>query len=148
MFLIYLQVVGALGIESLSRGANKAYFCDNNRHATNIIEKNLEKTNLKENAIVYNCDYNKCIEKIKGIINFDIVFIDPPYKMDVAVKSIKALLENDLMAKDGIIIIETDEYDRDYNEIEKYLKDKVIVKDKRKYGRANLIFLEKINTQL
>ena len=60
----------------------------------------------------------------------------------MAIKSIKALLDNNLVSENGIIIIETDEIDRDLDEIEKILNDKINVIDKRKYGRANLIFLE------
>ena len=37
---------GALGIEALSRGAAKAYFCDTNRDAINVIKENLNKTRL------------------------------------------------------------------------------------------------------
>ena len=142
MYLIYFQEAGALGIEALSRGAKYVVFCDNNKKATNIIIKNLNKTHLIDSANVFNCDYKKCIEKNTGKIKFDIVFIDPPYKLDVAIKSIKALLDNNLVSENGIIIIETDEIDRDLNEIEKILNDKINVIDKRKYGRANLIFLE------
>lgn len=145
MYLIYFQGAGALGIEALSRGAKYVVFCDNNKKATNIIVKNLNKTHLIESANVFNCDYKKCIEKAAGKIKFDIVFIDPPYKMDVAVKSIKELLANNIVSKNGIIIIETDEIDRDLDEVEKILKNKVNIIDKRKYGRANLIFLKPDN---
>lgn len=141
MYLIYFQEAGALGIEALSRGAKNVVFCDNNKKATNIIIRNLNKTHLIDSANVFNCDYKMCIEKITGKIKFDIVFIDPPYKMDVAVKSVREILKNDIVKKNGIIIIETDEIQRDLNEIETILKDKINIIDKRKYGRANLIFL-------
>ena len=35
---------GALGLEAISRGATKAIFCEHDRNAANIIEKNIEKT--------------------------------------------------------------------------------------------------------
>ena len=133
---------GALGIEALSRGAKEAFFCDVNRSATEVIKKNLIKTHLEENAKVFNCDYKKFIEKTKGKTKFDIVFIDPPYKMDLAVKACDELIKGNLVDKNGIIIIETDEFARDNEEIEKNLSEKVTIVDKRKYGRANLIFLE------
>lgn len=44
---------GALGIESLSRGAKKVYFCDNNIDAIKVIKRNLEKTRLIDNAEVF-----------------------------------------------------------------------------------------------
>ena len=39
---------GAIGIECASRGAKKVVLCDNSKEAINIINKNIEKTHLKE----------------------------------------------------------------------------------------------------
>ena len=142
---------GALGIEALSRGAKQAVFCDINKDAVKIINENLMKTRLKENAIVYNMNYKKMIEKLsKNDFKFDIVFVDPPYKENLAVNSVKLIIQNNLLNENGIIIIETDEKERDLKELqelnkidnENLLKIKII--DERKYGRANLIFLRVI----
>ena len=56
---------GAIGIEFLSRRAKQVYFCDKSSKAVAMIEKNLEKTKLKEKAIVYNKDYIDCINTVK-----------------------------------------------------------------------------------
>lgn len=106
--------------------------------AIKIIKKNLEKTKLIDKAIIECSDYQQLLNKINEKI--DIVFIDPPYKDDLAVKAIKLIKDNHIINKDGIIVIETDEVDRDTNELEniEYLK----MTDKRKYGRANLIFIK------
>ena len=129
---------GALGIESLSRGAKKAYFCDKNPEAIKVIKENLNKTNLIDKAIIFNCDYANAIKKIDEKLS--IVFLDPPYKLDLAVKAIKELLKCDLLTKDSLIIIETDEINRDIEEVEKI--ESVEIVDTRKYGRANLIFIK------
>ena len=129
---------GALGIETLSRGASKCIFCDKSYDSIKILKQNLEKTRLEEKSIIINKDYKKCIENIKQE-KFDIIFIDPPYKMNIAVDSIKLILKYNLFAKDGIIILETDEEQRDLNELE--LINELEVKDVRKYGRVRLIFL-------
>ena len=65
-------------------------------------------------------------------------FIDPPYKQNIAVDSIKLILEHNIFAKDGIIILETDEEEREMKELEKINLE---VYDVRKYGRVKLIFL-------
>ena len=70
---------GAIGIEFLSRGAEKVYFCDKSPKAVDMIKKNLDKTKLKDKATILNNDYIDCIDKIKNI-KFDIIFLDPPYK--------------------------------------------------------------------
>lgn len=130
---------GAIGIEFLSRGAKKAYFCDKSQKAINMVEKNLEKTKLKDKAVIFNTDYIDCISKISNI-EFDIVFLDPPYKENFSIKAIEKINENKLLKKGGIIIIETDEPEREIKEI-KNTKIDYEIYDLRKYGRASLIFL-------
>ena len=130
---------GALGIESLSRGAKKAYFCDNNIDAIKVIKRNLEKTRLIDNAEVFFGDYTKLLNKIKEKI--DIIFIDPPYKSDLGVKALKELINKELINENSIIVIETDEIDRDIKELNDVRGVTII--DERKYGRANLIFVKK-----
>ena len=129
---------GALGIEALSRGAKKAYFCDKNPDAIKVIRDNLNKTNLITRATIFNCDYLNAIRKIDEKLS--IVFLDPPYKLDLAVKSINELLRCDLLTNDSLIIIETDEIFRDIEEVQKIENIEII--DTRKYGRANLIFIK------
>ena len=68
------------------------------------------------------------------------VFIDPPYKEDLAVKAVEKIISLDLLNKNGIIIVETDEDKRDLKELEKI---PVEVYDLRKYGRVYLIFLSR-----
>ncbi len=130
---------GALGIESLSRGAKKVYFCDNNIDAIKVIKRNLEKTRLIDNAEVFFGDYTKLLNKIKEKI--DIIFIDPPYKSDLGVKALKELINKELINENSIIVIETDEIDRDIKELNDVRGVTII--DERKYGRANLIFVKK-----
>ena len=130
---------GAIGIEFLSRGCRTAYLCDNSNKAINMIRQNLEKTRLQENAEVVNKDYKRCLQDLANKnIKFDIIFIDPPYKDNIAVDSVQMILSLELLKKDGIIVIETDEKDR---EIDNLKKLDIQVYDIRKYGRANLIFL-------
>lgn len=129
---------GALGIECLSRGALKCTFCDKSYESIKMLKQNIQKTKFEEESVIYNTDYKKCLENIKNE-KFDIIFIDPPYKLNIAVDSLKRILEYNLHAKDGIIIVETDEEERDLKQIEKIEKIEVI--DVRKYGRVKLIFL-------
>lgn len=130
---------GAIGIEFLSRGCEKAYLCDNSQNAVNMINQNLEKTRLKDKAVVMKKDYKKCLQDLgKENIAFDVIFIDPPYKDNIAVDAVETILSLKLLKEEGFIIIETDEKDR---EIENLKKLDVQIYDCRKYGRVNLIFL-------
>lgn len=131
---------GQLGIEALSRGADKAYLCDINRDAVKMIKQNLEKTKLKDKAVVINEDYKKALRILNTNEKFDIIFIDPPYKEDIAVDSIIDIIHESRLKENGIMIIETDEIERDLREINKIENIKII--DQRKYGRASLIFIK------
>ena len=131
---------GAIGIEFLSRRAEKAYFCDVSIKAIEMIEQNLNKTKLKEKAEVFNKDYLKCIEELKSI-KFDIIFLDPPYKENFSIEALKRINEAKMLKNGGIIIIETDEPERELKEISNINIDYKIY-DLRKYGRVSLIFLK------
>lgn len=132
---------GALGIEALSRGANKVVFCDNSPKAVNIIKNNVSKTRNEEKSQIIHKDYKKCLDYLsEKKIKFNIIFLDPPYKTNYIDESINIILEKNLLDEDGTIIIETDEKDR----IIKQLEDKKVnIYDIRKYGRVNIIFLER-----
>ena len=115
---------GALGIEALSRGANHCTFCDKSYESVKMLKQNLQKTKLEDKGTIFVQDYKKCLKNLIGK-KYDIIFIDPPYKLDIAVDSIK-------------LILETDEEERELSKIE---NTKLEVYDVRKYGRVSLIFL-------
>ena len=122
---------GALGIESLSRGAKHCTFCDKSYKSIQMLKENIQKVRMQEKSTILNIDYKKCLDEQKE--KFDIIFIDPPYKMDIAIDSVKRIIELELLAKDGIIIIETDEEEREKKELEKIDLE---LYDVRKYGRV------------
>lgn len=127
---------GALGLEAISRGAKKAYFCEINRKAVEIIEKNIEKTKMKEKSVLIRKDFSQALNEIRD--KLDIVFLDPPYKTNLINKSLYRILELKLLNKDAIIVAETDEPERVQKEIENL---NVEITDTRKYGRVTLMFI-------
>lgn len=127
---------GALGIEALSRGSKHCTFCDKSYKSIQMLKENIKKTRMEEKSTILNVDYKKCLSNQKE--KYDIIFIDPPYKFDIAVDSIKRIIDLKLLAKDGIIIIETDEEERELKELEEVDLE---VYDLRKYGRVKLLFV-------
>lgn len=128
---------GAIGLEFLSRGAEKAILCDKSKEAINIIKKNVKKTHFENNVQIYNTDFENCLEKIKNE-QFDIIYLDPPYETDYIIKSLEKIIKENIAKEESLIIIETDDELR----IEKQIENiDVKVVDKRKYGRATIIFL-------
>ena len=113
--------------------------CDKSRNAVKFIIDNLKRTRLQEDAIIINKDYAKCLNELKNNkIKFDIIFLDPPYDLDISKEAVKLILEYKLLNENGIIIIETDEKGRELRNLKTM---NVEIYDSRKYGRANLIFL-------
>lgn len=98
---------GAIGIEALSRGAKRCYFADTSNEAVGCIKKNLEVTHLSDQAVVYMKDASQAIASIETMEKrADIIFMDPPYRMEME-KAVLTLLKNSrLVDEDTLIIIE------------------------------------------
>lgn len=131
---------GALGLESLSRGAHKVYFGEKSYKAAQIVKKNIEKTKMKDKSELIVKGYEDVLQYLsKNNIQVDIVFLDPPYETNYDIEAIKIIIKNNILTNDGIIILETDS-----NEKEKLLNEiDINIYDIRKYGRVKLIFLNR-----
>lgn len=75
---------GGLGIEALSRGAEKAIFIEKDRKAYAILKENIQKCNYEELSEVFCNDAVRAVKALlKRDITIDYLFLDPPYaKMD------------------------------------------------------------------
>ena len=132
---------GALGLESLSRGALKAVLCDKDYNAINIIKQNVQKSRMEDRTVILKKDYAKALEGLKEEkYKFDIVFLDPPYKTDFAEDAANKIIIYDLLNDDGIIVIETDLKDKVIKNIDNKLLE---IYDEKKYGRVYLLFIKK-----
>jgi len=126
---------GAIGIEALSRGAKDAVFIDNARLACRAVSANLIKTGLSKSGevIVLPADSAVSILAEKERV-FDIIFMDPPYESDLLPVTLGALAKNNILAEDGLIIVETDSAASEPESIFR-------LTDTRKYGRTKFLFL-------
>jgi 16S rRNA (guanine966-N2)-methyltransferase len=70
---------GAMGLEALSRGAASALFLDSAPQAVRVIRQNLQRTKLVEYASVRRQDALRALRQ--GIGSFDLVILDPPYRV-------------------------------------------------------------------
>lgn len=135
---------GAIGLEFLSRGAKRTVLCDSSKDAIKIIKQNVQKTHFEEKVEVYNMEFTKLVERLQNQ-KFDIIYIDPPYATDFIKISLEKIIEYELVNENTKIIVETDDETRILNQIEKM---DVEITDKRKYGRATIIFLKYRKTQI
>ena len=95
---------GQLGIEALSRGADRAVFVDARKEACALVKENLRTTGFLDRAQVIQGDYltylKTCHER------FTMVFLDPPYAEKFLETALNQLSEIDILNKDAIIVTE------------------------------------------
>ena len=95
---------GQLGIEALSRGANRAVFVDEREDACRLIRENLKRTKLEGSASVVRSDYLSYLKRCKE--TFQIILLDPPYAEVFLENSLKMITEIDILQTGGIIVAE------------------------------------------
>lgn len=107
-FLDLFSGSGAIGIEALSRGAQRAVLVDASMECAGIIKQNLEVTRLGENAEIINEDVYAAIERLgRRGDKFDIIFMDPPYAAGYYVPVMEAIKKADILAAEGYIVAES-----------------------------------------
>ena len=96
---------GQLGIEAISNGAKKTVFCDANKKCIDVINKNITNLKIDDKCKVLFGDYIDVLNKLVGD-KFDIIFLDPPYKMNVVDNILKYISKNNMLNEDGIVVVE------------------------------------------
>ncbi len=124
---------GALGLESLSRGASEVLFNDFSKDSLAIVKKNLTalKIALDGEAKLSCQDYKVCLQNAAG--KFDLIFIDPPYRFDYGKIALETIAKRGLLSENGVAVYERDRvFDCEIDGLEKY--------DERKYGKTYFSF--------
>ena len=100
--------VGAIGIEAISRGADRVIFIDQSRKATRMIRENLSALQIEEGFKIFEMDLGKGLDLcLSENIAVDIAFIDPPYEREQIYEDALQRFEGRaLLAQDGVLILE------------------------------------------
>lgn len=107
-FLDLFSGSGGIAIEALSRGAKEAVLVDNDREALRCIKENIKHTHFEDVSKVMAMDVLQAVRRLEQLNQpFDVIFMDPPYKMDIPQRILPYLLNSSLVQKDTLIIIET-----------------------------------------
>jgi len=131
---------GAFGIEAISRGAGSVTFVDNNFRCVQTIKSNLKTLGvpdsryniIKANALSFPAKFGAGGEK------FDIVFLDPPYYMDMAKKCLINMDSYDIVSPVGLVMVE--HFKKDALDVE---LGRFVFVDKRGYGNALITILRR-----
>lgn len=125
---------GAMGLEALSRGASSCVFVESDREAVRAIERNLEKLRLT-GATVLRLDARTALATEAGAgRRYDLVLVDPPYRMLPQVKTALATYLPAVLAPDGVVVVESAVRDEPELPLAK--------RTSRRYGSARLTVFE------
>ena len=100
---------GQMGLEALSRGAERATFIDSSREAMEIVKKNAVSTGLFDRSHFLVSDFRNYIRKASGRESYDLVFVDPPYAMECCVEAAELLAKSKLVIPGAIVVLESGE---------------------------------------
>jgi 16S rRNA (guanine(966)-N(2))-methyltransferase RsmD len=106
VFLDGFAGTGSVGIEALSRRAKLVVFIDDYYPAAKIIKHNLHKCGAEEKGLIIRREFNRAVIQLsREEIEFDIVFLDPPYKLLEERNPLKIIKKRGLLKEGGMIIL-------------------------------------------
>lgn len=125
---------GSLGLEAISNGATSCYLVDKNKEVIKILQENIK--GFEEEISLINDDYQNALNNFKNNkIKFDIIFLDPPYNLNLIGPAIKKIEEYNLLNENGLLVCEY--------ETELFNSNYKIIKEK-KYGNKKIIIYKNI----
>ncbi len=125
---------GSFGIECLSRGAEKVIFFENYANSIKVLRKNLDLLKLNKYSKIIEKDSYNISQSQLNLKNFDLIFIDPPFKDNKINQLIEIIKKMKITSKDTLIIMH-----RNKRITENISKDIIISKEKN-YGLSKIIF--------
>ncbi|MGE5196603.1 MAG: 16S rRNA (guanine(966)-N(2))-methyltransferase RsmD [Anaerolineae bacterium] len=131
-FLDLFAGSGAMGLEAISRGADKATFVENDKEAIRCIYSNIETLGVEHSCEVLKLPAMLALKKLREARKtYEIIYVDPPY--DLIIEDIFRLLDDEfLLAKDGLLFLEQAATAKSL--IQKTSFDYLQCKDSRKFG--------------
>jgi len=105
-FLELFAGSGAVGLEALSRGVSELTMIESDRGSISAIKKNIQL--LRSPACnLYHLEAGKAVKLLAlDKKRFDIIFIDPPYRVDMAKKILQTLEGYDILSPHGLIVVQ------------------------------------------
>ena len=117
-FLDWFGGSGAVGIEALSRGAEKVVWVENNRQSQDLIYANLKKCRFENNDESKSSCFDWELLKMgalqalpileKKSFKFDVIYIDPPFADNLYDKCLTGLSKSPLLKKESLVVVEHD----------------------------------------
>ena len=136
---------GAIGIEALSRGAEKVVWVENNRQSHDLIHANLEKCRFKNNDESKSSCFDWELLKMgalqalpileKKSFKFDVIYIDPPFAENLYEKCLIDLSKSQLLKEEAFVVVE-----HHNKNVLQEIYGKLLLNDQRQSGDTSLSF--------
>lgn len=98
---------GAVGIEALSRGAQRVTFVESNPRSLRILRANLHRCGLTRMADIHACRVDGFLERDGPWDDlYDIVFADPPYDTNEGEMLLSSLAHGAIIMPDSLVVLE------------------------------------------
>ena len=128
---------GSFGIECLSRGASKVYFCENYSPALKVLKKNLLNLNCLNKSNIFDTGVKDLINQFEISQNkFDFIFLDPPYKEQKLNILLELIIKGKILNKNGILILHRNKKTVDI------FPEKLKIFSERIYGLSKIHFIK------
>lgn len=128
---------GGLGIEAISRGAKKTYFCDVDYRSVNLTKQNLSFVPSSEYELIKG-DYADCLRRLAARgVKADIILCDPPYKLQKGAEILAEIGNTGILNDNGTVTIERATEDGPVEEGALFLSDT------KKYANTSIDVLKK-----
>jgi len=132
---------GAMSLEALSRGAVSALLVDSSRQAAQLINGNISRCRMQEQAKLILSPVEKALGGSQVQESYDLIFMDPPYHKGLVPVFLQQIDSLNLLAQNGIISAETEA-----NEIFE-LPDAFALLETRRYGSSAVHLIVHQNTR-
>lgn len=127
---------GSLGIEAISRNAQKVFFVELNKKNYSVLTKNIKLLDIKDKSKVIFKDAFEWIKK-NNLSNIDLILLDPPFNQEYEIKLLKLLSrKNDIKPSCKIYLEHSKFTEVEVPEDFKILKNKIV-------GDVRALLLEK-----
>jgi 16S rRNA (guanine(966)-N(2))-methyltransferase RsmD len=123
---------GAMGLEALSRGAERAVFVETDREACRTIDRNLEKLRLTGATVLCRDARVALAQEAAAGRRYDLVLVDPPHGSFAGLRLERHLPA--VLAEDGLLVVETGAKEEPQLPL--------AVRTSRRYGAARLTLFE------
>ena len=132
---------GQMGLEALSRGAEKAHMIDKSAEAVNIIKRNAQKCHVFDRCRIVTSDYADFLRSANGKYKYDFIFLDPPYGSGMLKTALSQIAAYDILNDNAWIICEDETEDIFAGAPE--LADAYTVEKQNRYGRIYITVLSR-----